>query len=203
MTKLVVSICCVQFLVLVAALATPGDDLLVAKLPKELRAAAKIPQDPLVQAVTEAVKESRPMAPQITSAAVQRAIDCAAAEAVLRAALRQLAPTPSAAEVLAVTRAAIRAAPRREETTVNRDGHQVASGNCTETLLVAAASEYPNLAEFLNDGGKQVAVKQLGEKEAIPQPTESGPYIIPPAVILAPNEVGLVSTTTPITAGAR
>ena len=73
MTKLVVSICCVQFLVLVAALATPGDDLLVAKLPKELRAAAKIPQDPLVQAVTEAVKESRPMAPQITSAAVQRA----------------------------------------------------------------------------------------------------------------------------------
>jgi hypothetical protein len=203
MTKLVVSICCVQFLVLVAALATPGDDLLVAKLPKELRAATKIPQDPLVQAVTEAVQESRPMAPQITRAAVQRAIDCAAAEAVLRAALRQLAPTPSAAEVLAVTRAAIRAAPRREETTVNRDGHQVASGNCTETLLVAAASEYPNLAEFLNDGGKQVAVKQLGEKEAIPQPTESGPYIIPPAVILAPNEVGLVSTTTPITAGAR
>ena len=34
MTKLVVSICCVQFLVLVAALATPGDDLLVAKLLK-------------------------------------------------------------------------------------------------------------------------------------------------------------------------
>ena len=48
MTKLVVSIFCVQFLVLVAALATPGDDLLVAKLPKELRAAAKILQAPLV-----------------------------------------------------------------------------------------------------------------------------------------------------------
>jgi len=48
MTKLVVSICCVQFLVLVAGLATPGDDLLVANLPKEPRAAAKIPQAPLV-----------------------------------------------------------------------------------------------------------------------------------------------------------
>jgi hypothetical protein len=203
MTKLVVSICCVQFLVLVAALATPGDDLLVAKLPKELRAAAKIPQAPLVQAVTEAVKESRPMAPQITRAAVQRAIDCAAAEAVLRAALRQLAPSPSEVEVLVITRAAIRAAPRSEETTVNRNGHEVASDNCTETLLVAAASEYPSLAEILNDGGKQVAEKQLGEKEAIPQPTENGPYIIPPAVVLPPNEVGLVSTTTPITAGGR
>jgi hypothetical protein len=203
MTKLVVSICCVQFLVLVAALANSGDDLLVGKLPKELRAAAKVPQAPLVQAVTEAVKETRPKAPQITAAAVQRAIDCAAAEAVLRAVLRQLVPTPTEIEVLAITRAAIGAAPRNEETTVNRNGQEVASGNCTETLLVVAASEYPDLAVYLIAGGKQVAQKQLDEKEAIPEPTDPPPYIIPPAVILPPNDVGLVPVTTPITAGHR
>jgi hypothetical protein len=207
MIKSVVSVLCLQLLLLVTALASPGDDLLVAKLPKDLQNASKVPEAPLVQATTDAVKGSRSLAPQITAAAVRRAMDCAAAEAVLRAALRQLAPTPTAMELFAITRAAIGAAPHDESTSVNDSGHKVASGNCSEALLAAAASEYPNLASVLSDSGKQVANKQVaGSEEGIGQSPEQGigtdplAPIIPPAVTFPPTGGGLVSTTTPVTA---
>jgi hypothetical protein len=232
MIKPVASVLCLQMLLLVAALATPGDDLLVAKLPKDLRNAAKVPERPLVQATKDAVKESRTLAPQITAAAVRRATDCASAEAVLRAALHQLAPTPTAMELFAITRGAIGAAPRDESTTVNDSGQKVASAGCTEALLGAAASEYPDLASVLNDSGKQVAQKQVaGSEEAMGNspsgqgmgnppsgrgignsgqqgtgnssydPGALGAPLIPPAVTFPPTGGGLVSATTPITAG--
>jgi hypothetical protein len=238
MIKPVASVLCLQVLLLVAALATPGDDLLVAKLPKDLRNAAKVPEGPLVQATKDAVKGSRSLAPQITAAAaVRRATDCASAEAVLRAALHQLVPTPTAMELFALTRAAIGAAPHDEGTTVNTNGQKVASASCTEALLAAAASEYPDLASVLNDSGKQVAQKQVaGEEEKMGnspsgqaignspsgrglgngrgtgnspssepgaggEPAELGVPLIPPAVTFPPTGGGLVSATTPITAG--
>jgi hypothetical protein len=156
------------------------------------------------------VKGTRSLAPQITAAAVRRAIDCASAEAVLRAALRELAPTPTAMELFAITRAAIGAAPHSESTSVNNSGQKVASGGCAEALLAAAASEYPDLASVLNNSGKQVAQKQvLGEEQGIGQsPTEQGigsdpgtlgAPIVPPAVTFPPTGGGLVSVTTPIT----
>jgi hypothetical protein len=237
MIKPVAFVFCLQVLLLVAALATPGDDLLVAKLPKDLRSAAKVPERPLVQATKDAVKGSRSLAPQITAAAVRRATDCASAEAVLRAV--QLAPTPTAMELFAITRAAIGAAPHEEGTTVNSSGEKVASTSCTEALLAAAASEYPDLASVLNDSGKQVAQKQVaGSEEAMGnspsgqgignspsgrgvgnssaqgtgnspsseqgtgyEPGGLGAPLIPPAVTFPPNGGGLVSETTPITAG--
>jgi hypothetical protein len=232
MIKPVASVLCLQMLLLVAALATPGDDLLVAKLPKDLRNSAKVPERPLVQATKDAVKGSRTLAPQITAAAVRRATDCASAEAVLRAALHQLAPTPTAMELFAITRAAIGAAPRDESTTVNDSGQKVSSAGCTEALLGAAASEYPDLASVLNDSGKQVAQKQVaGSEEAMGNspsgqgmgnspsgrgignsgqqgtgnssydPGALGAPLIPPAVTFPPTGGGLVSATTPITAG--
>ena len=230
MIKPVASVLCLQVLLLVAALATSGDDLLVAKLPKDLRNVAKVPEGPLVQATKDAVKGSRSLAPQITAAAVRRATDCASAEAVLRAALPQLVPTPTAMELFAITRAAIGAAPHDE-------GQKVASASCTEALLAAAASEYPDLASVLNDSGKQVAQKQVaGEEEEMGnspsgqgignspsgrglgngrgtgnspssepgaggEPAELGVPLIPPAVTFPPTGGGLVSATTPITAG--
>jgi hypothetical protein len=208
MCKSVLSVFCLQFLLLVTALATPGDDLLVAKLPKDLRDAVKVPEGPLVQATRDAVKETRSLAPQITAAAVRRAADCTSAEAVLRAALRQLAPTPTAMELFAITRAAIGAAPHDEITSVNGDGDKVVSGSCAETLLAAAAAEYPDLASVLNDSGKQVAQKQVsGSEQGIGQSPEqgigsdAGAPLIPPAVNFPPTGGGLVPTTTPITAG--
>jgi hypothetical protein len=54
------------------ALGMPGDDALVAKLPKEYKSAAKVPEGPLVQATTDAVHAERGMAPQITGAAERR-----------------------------------------------------------------------------------------------------------------------------------
>jgi hypothetical protein len=237
MIKPVASVLCLQVLLLVAALATPGDDLLVAKLPKDLRSAAKVPERPLVQATKDALKGSRSLAPQITAAAVRRATDCASAEAVLRAVLHQLAPTPTAMELFAITRAAIGAAPHDEGTTVNSSGEKVASAGCTEALLAAAASEYPDLASVLNDSGKQAAQKQVaGSEEAMGnspsgqgtgnspsgrgvgnssaqgtgnsseqgigyEPGGLGAPLIPPAVTFPPTGGGLVSETTPITAG--
>jgi hypothetical protein len=233
----IASALCLQVLLLVAALAAPGDDLLVAKLPKDLRNAAKVPERPLVQATKDAVKGGRSLAPQITAAAVRRATDCASAEAVLRAALHQLAPTPTAMELFAITRAAIGAAPHDESTTVNSSGEKVASASCTEALLAAAASEYPDLASVLNDSGKQVTQKQVaGAEEAMGNspsgqgignspsgrgtgnergtgnspsseqgigydPGGLGAPLIPPAVTFPPTGGGLVSVTTPITAG--
>jgi hypothetical protein len=208
MTKSVLTVLCLQVFLLAAALATPGDDLLVAKLPKDLRGAPKVPEGPLVQATTDAVKGSRSLAPQITAAAVRRAIDCSSAEAVLRASLRQLAPNPTAMELFAITRAAIGAAPHSESTSVNSRGHKVASGGCTEALLAAAASEYPDLASVLNDSGKQVAQKQVaGAEEGMGNSPETGAGggifdpgapLIPPAVTFPPTGGGLVSVTTPI-----
>jgi hypothetical protein len=237
MIKPVASVLCLQVLLLVVALATPGDDLLVAKLPKDIRNAAKVPEGPLVQATKEAVKGSRSLAPQITAAAVRRATDCASAEAILRGALHQLAPTPTAMELFAITRAAIGAAPHDEGTAVNSSGQKIAAASCTETLLAAAASEYPDLASVLNDSGKQVALKQVaGAEEAMGnspsgqgmgnslsggvagndqgrgnspssqqgigyEPGGLGAPLIPPAVTFPPTGGGLVSETTPITAG--
>jgi hypothetical protein len=206
MIKSVVSAICLQALLLVAALASPGDDALVAKLPKDLQNAPKVAEAPLVKATTEAVRESRTLAPQITAAAVRRAMDCGAAEAVLRAALRQLAPNPTAMEVYAITRAAIGAAPHNESTTVNENGDKVVSGNCTETLLTAAASEYPSLASALTDTGKEVASGK-NEQGIGASPTDpgigavdSGPPLIPPAVTFPPTGGGLVNPVTPIAA---
>jgi hypothetical protein len=208
MIKSVASILCLQALFAIAALASPGDDLLIARLPKDLQNASKVPETPLVQATKEAVKGDRSLAPQITAAAVRRAMDCAAAEAVLRAALRQLAPTPTAMELFAITRAAVGAAPHDESTSVNDGGNKVVSGNCAEALLTAAASEYPNLASVLSDSGKQIAQKQVsGSEEGIGQSPEQGigntepvAPIIPPAVTFPPTGGGLVTTTTPVTA---
>jgi hypothetical protein len=223
MIKPVVSVLFLQALLLLGALAAPGDDSLVAKLPRDFRNAAKIPESPLVQATKDAVKESRSLAPQITAAAVRRAMDCASAEAVLRAALHQLAPTPTAMELFAITRAAIGAAPHDESTAVNSHGHKVVSGSCTEALLAAAASEYPDLASVLNNSDKQVAQKQVeGSEESLDNhrstdqgmgnsrsseqgtgydPGALGNALIPPAVTFPPSGSGLVSVTTPITAG--
>jgi hypothetical protein len=207
MIKSVVSAICLQALLLVAALASPGDDALVAKLPNDLKNAPKVAEAPLVKATTEAVRENRTLAPQITAAAVRRAEDCGAAEAVLRAALRQLAPNPTAMEVYAITRAAIGAAPHDEDTIVNQNGDKVASGNCAEALLTAAASEYPNLASVLSDTGKEVAggkaeqgIGASPNSEPGIGAADSGPPLIPPAVTFPPTGGGLVNPTTPIAA---
>ena len=103
---------------------------------------------------------------------------------------------------------------------------------CTEALLTAAASEYPDLASVLNDSGKQVAQKQVaGSEEAMgnspsgqnmgnspsagrignsgqgagnspsSEPGGISAPLIPPAVTFPPTGGGLVSETTPITAG--
>jgi hypothetical protein len=229
---------CLQPLLLVAAPAATGDDLLITKLPKDLRNAAKVSEKPLVQATKDAVKETPSLAPQITAAAMLRATDCTSAEAVLRGALGALSPEPTGKEFLLVTRAAIHAAPRDQRTYINKNGYRAYSGNCTETLLTAAASAYPNLAWVLSESGKQVADGKQLTREHGPggnnSPSESGnqlgggqgqgqglgegqglglrnsPYdpgqglgaiLAPPGVTFPPTGGGLVSTTTPITAG--
>jgi hypothetical protein len=145
-------------------------------MPKDFRDATKVPEGPPIQATKDAVKGSRSLAPQITAAALRRATGCASAEAVLRAALRQLAPNPTALELFAITRAAIGAGPHDENISVNSSGQKVASGSCTEGLLTAAASEYPDLASILNNSGKQVAQKQVsGQEQGMGNsPTEQG-----------------------------
>jgi hypothetical protein len=209
----------VQLGLLVATFASPGDDLLRAKLPADQRDAAQVAEAPLVEAVKDAVKDDRALAPQITAAAVRRAIDCPVAERVLRTVLRELVPAPTAREFLAITRAALRAAPADEETTVNRYGQKVLAGNCAESLLVAATSEYPRLAWVLSEAGKQVEGKQVeGKQVAGKQPARQGeenppspespssqpmlgelldPSLLPPAVLDPSSSGGLVSPTTP------
>ena len=208
-----------QATLLVVTFASPGDDLLRAKLPEDQRDAAHVVEAPLVEAVKDAVKDDRDLAPQITAAAVQRAIDCPVAERVLRTVLRELVPAPTAREFLAITRAALRAAPAGEETTLNRYGQKVLAGNCAESLLVTATSEFPRLAWVLSEAGKQVEGKQVeGKQVAGKQPAGEGegnapspespssqpmlgalldPSLLPPAVLDPSSSGGLVQPTTP------
>ena len=215
----------VQLGLLVATFASPGDELLRAKLPEDQREAVHVPEGPLVEAVKNAVREDRSLAPELTTAAVRRAIDCQAAERVLRTVLRELVPPPNAREFLAITRAALKAAPVDEETTLNRYGQKVLAGNCAESLLVAATSEYPRLAWVLSEAGKRVEGKQVegkqvegkqvegkqpareGEEENAPSPEPpssqpllgelADPSLLPPAVLDPSSSGGLVQPTTP------
>jgi Na+-transporting methylmalonyl-CoA/oxaloacetate decarboxylase gamma subunit len=219
MIKAVTLVVFLHLTLLVTTIASPGEDLLQAKLPKDLRDATHVPEKPLVQAVKAVVNEDRALAPQVTAAAVHRAVDCSAAESVLRTVLRDLVPAPSAREFLAITRAAIHAAPAEESTTLNRYGQKVLARNCSESLLVAATSEYPRLAWVLSEAGKQVDGKQLegkqvAGKEVAPQGEENAPSpesptsqptlgelmdpsLLPPAVLAPPSSGGLVPPTTP------
>jgi hypothetical protein len=186
-------------------LAMPGEDALVAKLPKEYKSATKVPQSPLVQATTDAIHAQRGLAPQITGAAERRATDCAVGEAVLRAALRALAPTPTALEVYAIVRSAIANAPSIESVATNTTGDRIARGHCAEGFLVAAASEYPQFANVLNDTGKQIAGKGEpgigagpGEQEpGIGAGPNIGPASFPSTVVLPGIPTGLVNPVTP------
>jgi hypothetical protein len=204
---------------LASTLALPGDDLMRAKLPEDQRDAVQVPEQFLVPAVKDAVREDRGLAPQITAAGVRRAVDCSAAEAVLRTVLRGLDPEPSAKEFLAITRAAIHAAPPDESTTLNRYGQKVLAGHCTESLLVAATSEYPRLAWVLSEAGKQIDGKQVEGKQVEGKQVEGkgaenapaeelapaqpalgpilDPSLLPPAVLYPPSYGGLVPPTTP------
>ena len=199
---------------LVSTLASPGDDLIRAKLPENQRDAVRVPEGLLVPAVKEAVRVDRELAPQITAAGVLRAVDCSAAETVLRTVLRGLDPEPSAKEFLAITRAAIHAAPPDESTTLNRYGQKVLAGRCAESLLVAATSEYPRLAWVLSEAGKQIDGKQVEGKQVEGKGAENAPAeelapaqpalgpildpsLLPPAVLYPPSNGGLVPPTTP------
>jgi methionyl-tRNA formyltransferase len=193
-----------QSALLVVSLASSGSDLLQAKLPETQQKAAHVPETVLVQAVKDAVRENRVLAAQITAEGVRRAIDCSAAEAVLRAVLRGLVPEPSAKEFLAIARAAVHAAPADEGTTLNQYGQNVLTRRCSESLLVAAVSEYPRFAWILSESGKQVEVKQVeGKQIADPASPEQNlgplldPSLLPPAVLYPPTSGGLVSPTTP------
>jgi hypothetical protein len=200
---------------LAPTIALPGDDLIRAKLPQDQRDAVQVPEQFLVPAVKDAVREDRGLASQITAAGVRLAVDCSAAGAVLKAVLRGLDPEPSAKEFLAITRAAIHATPPDESTTLNRYGQKVLAGHCTESLLVAATSEYPRLAWVLSEVGKQGEGKQVEGKETEGKavgnapaqelaptqqslgPTLLDPSLLPPAVLSPPSYGGLVPPTTP------
>jgi hypothetical protein len=203
---------------LVSTLASPGDDLFVAKLPADQRDAVHVSEGLLVQAVKDAVREDRTLGPQITAAGVRRAVDCSAAETVLRTVLRGLDPEPSPKEFLAICRAAIHAAPPDESTTLNRYGQKVLAGHCAESLLVAATSEYHRLAWVLSEAekqvGKQVEGKQVEGKQVEGKGVENAPAVelaptqpalsplldpslLPPAVLYGGSSGGLVPPTTP------
>jgi len=168
-TVLLASVC-----LLGTAFATPGEDLLVSKLPGSYRKAAKVPQAPLVDATTRAVRADRGLAPQVTAAAVRRAEDCSAVEAVVRTALRGLAPTPTSLEVHAIVQAAIANASSSDVAVTNTEGDRVAAGNCTEGILTTAAAEYPQYASVLNDSDKQFAGKQYAGKVGPAEEAEPG-----------------------------
>ena len=182
------------------AWATPGEDALTSKLPPDLRNSAKVPTSPLVTATQEAIGARRDLAADITGAAVRRAQDCAATEAVVRAALQALTPTPTALEVYSIVREAVRYAPRSEETSVNANGDKVAAGSCTEAILATAASVYPQFATVLNDSGKQLDGKTdvPGQEETAPGTTAPSAVNLPlPPALIAPGGGGLVGVVTP------
>jgi hypothetical protein len=199
---------------LVSTIASPGDDSIRAKLPEDQRDAVRVPEAILVAAVKSALRQDRGLAPQIAAAGVRRAVDCSAAETVLRTVLRGLDPEPAPKEFLAICRAAIYAAPTDESTTLNRYGQKVLAGHCAESLLVAATSEYPRLSWVLSEAGKQIDGKQVEGKQvegkavenapteelAPAQPTLGpilDPSLLPPAVLYPPSNGGLVAPTTP------
>jgi hypothetical protein len=185
------------------AWATPGDDLLISELTHDLRNSAKVPTSPLVTVTQQAIGARRDIAADITGAAVRRAEDCSATEAVVKAALQALAPTPTALEVYSIVREAVRYAPRSEETSVNANGDKVAAGSCTEAILATAASVYPQFATVLNDSGKQLdgkteAFDVPGQEETAPGTTAPSAVNLPlPPALIAPGGGGLVSVVTP------
>jgi hypothetical protein len=147
------------------AFASPGEDLLVSKLSGSYKKMAKVPQAPLVDATTRAVSADRGLAPQITAAAVRRAEDCSAVEAVVRAALRDLAPTPTSLEAYAIVQAAVGASSSSDAAVTNAQGDRVATGNCTEGIVTTAVAEYPQYASVLfNESGKRLAGKEFAGK---------------------------------------
>lgn len=147
-----------QAFLLISVFAAPGEDLLVSKLPDEFKIVAKVPRAILVNALTASVKENRALAPQVTAAAVRRGRDLPSIQASVRAALRALAPRPTALEVLSVVQSAVANAPTEETVVAHKNGDRVATSNYTEGILVAAALEYPQFAEILNNAGKRIGV---------------------------------------------
>jgi hypothetical protein len=171
------------------AFASPAEDLLVAKLPGSYKKMAKVPQAPLVEATTRAVSADRGLAPQITAAAVRRAEDCSAIEAVVRAALRDLAPTPTSLEAYAIVQAAVGASSSSDTAVTNAQGDRVAAGNCTEGIVTTGAAEYPQYASVLfNESGKQLAGKALAGKEFAGKVGPAGAGVPPePGIGAAPG----------------
>jgi len=156
------------------AFGSPGEDLLVSKLPGSYRKMDKVPQAPLVDATTRAVTAERGLAPQITAAAVRRAEDCSAVDAVIRASLRDLAPNPTSLEVYAIVQAAIANSSSSDAAVTDAQGDRVASRNCTEGIVTTAAAEYPQYASVFNDSGKQFAGKEYAGKVGPAPGTEPG-----------------------------
>jgi hypothetical protein len=190
------------------AFASPGEDLLVSKLPGSYRKMAKVPQAPLVDATTRAVRADRGLAPQVTAAAVRRAEDCSAVDAVVRAALRDLAPTPTSLEVYAIAQAAIANSSPSDAAVTNARGDRVAAGSCTEGILTTTAAEYPQYASVLDDSGKQLAGKEFAGKvgpvgpagppeQGIGAAPGVGPLGFPSTAILPNPAGGLVRPTSP------
>lgn len=188
------------------AFANPGEDLLVSKLPGLYKRAAKVPRAALVDATTRAVTADRGLAPQVTAAAVRRAEGCDAVEAVVRTALRGLAPTPTSLEVHAIVQAAVANSLTADAAVTNAQGDRVAAGTCTEGILTTAAAEYPQHASVLDDSGKQFAWKEFPGKAVGPGvPPEQGigaapgvgPFGLPGAAILPNPAGGIVRRTSP------
>jgi hypothetical protein len=200
-TVLLASIC-----LLGTAFASPGEDLLVSKLPGSYKKMAKVPQAPLVEATSRAVRADRGLAPQVTAAAARRAEDCSAVDAVVRAALRGLAPTPTSLETYAIVQAAIANSSSSDVAVTDAQGDRVAAGNCTEGVLTTAAAEYPQYASVLNDSGKQLGGKEFAGKVGPAGPPEPGigaaPGVGPlgfPSTAILPNPAGgIVRESCPI-----
>ena len=188
------------------AFATPAEDLLVSNLPGSYKKAAKVPQEPLVDATARAIRANRGLAPQVTAAAVRRAEGCGAAEAVVRTALHGLAPTPTPLEVHAIVQAAIANSSPSDAAITTAQGDRVATGSCTEGILTTAAAEYPQYAVMLNDSDKQLAGKPFAGKVSPAEAAEPGigaaPGVGPlgfPSTVILPNPAGgVVPPTTPV-----